>query len=248
MPAMLDAIIAAEAQGAVAHVIACFDDPGLDAARAVAMGPVIGLCEAALIAAGRIAKRFSVVTTLPRAVPIIEDLGDRYGCGRALCAVHAADIPVLDLEFAPVQTLPLIARKIRQSVEEDRAEAVVLGCAGMSAHLEQLGRDAGVPVAVLHGDRDLTIWFPWARQAAEDADGTLVRIEGGGHSWLLEDADSLPAIIATLVEGPLTDALDAAAASIDDLYGPEALARTLDRSRSKPYQLVPRHRWRLESR
>lgn len=146
VPAMLDAIMAAEAQGAVAHVIACFDDPGLDAARAVAMGPVIGLCEAALIAAGRIAKRFSVVTTLPRAVPIIEDLGDRYGCGRALCAVHAADIPVLDLEFAPVQTLPLIARKIRQSVEEDRAEAVVLGCAGMSAHLEQLGRDAGVPV------------------------------------------------------------------------------------------------------
>ena len=68
------------------------------------------------------------------------------GCGRALCAVHAADIPVLDLEYAPVQTLPLIARKIRQTVEEDRAEAVVLGCAGMSAHLEQLGRDAGVPV------------------------------------------------------------------------------------------------------
>ncbi|GLP88511.1 aspartate/glutamate racemase family protein [Tritonibacter mobilis] len=146
VPAMLDAILEAEAAGAVAHVIACFDDPGLDAARAVAKGPVIGLCEAALIAAGRIAKRFSVVTTLPRAVPIIEDLGDRYGCGRALCAVHAADIPVLDLEYAPVQTLPLIARKIRQTVEEDRAEAVVLGCAGMSAHLEQLGRDAGVPV------------------------------------------------------------------------------------------------------
>lgn len=146
VPAMLDAIIAAETQGAVAHVIACFDDPGLDAARAVAMGPVVGLCEAALIAAGRIAKRFSVVTTLPRAVPIIEDLGDRYGCGRGLCAVHAADIPVLDLEFAPGKTLPLITRKIRQSVEQDHAEAVVLGCAGMSAHLEQLGRDAGVPV------------------------------------------------------------------------------------------------------
>jgi allantoin racemase len=146
VPAMLDAIVDAEARGAAAHVIACFDDPGLDAARAVANGPVVGLCEAALIAAGRVAKRFSVVTTLPRAVPIIEDLAGRYGCGRSLRRVHAADIPVLDLETDPTRVLPLIARKIRQAVEEDGAEAVVLGCAGMSAHLERLSRDAGVPV------------------------------------------------------------------------------------------------------
>ena len=146
VPAMLDAILEAERQGAAAHVIACFDDPGLDAARAVASGPVVGLCEAALIAAGRVAKRFSVVTTLPRAVPIIEDLAGRYGCGRSLRRVHAADIPVLDLETDPDRALPLIAAKIRQAVEQDGAEAVVLGCAGMSAHLELLSCDAGVPV------------------------------------------------------------------------------------------------------
>ncbi|MCX7565964.1 aspartate/glutamate racemase family protein [Sulfitobacter sp. F26169L] len=146
VPAMLDAILTAESQGAMAHVIACFDDPGLDAARAFANGPVVGLCESALIAAGRIAKRFSVVTTLPRAIPIIEDLADTYGCGRRLRKVHAADIPVLDLETAADRVLPLIAAKIRQAAEEDGAEAVVLGCAGMSAHLSWLEREAGVPV------------------------------------------------------------------------------------------------------
>lgn len=146
VPAMLDSIVRAGSDGAAAHVIACFDDPGLDAAREVASGPVVGLCEAALIAAGLIAKRYSVVTTLPRSVPIIEDLADRYGAGRRLRKVHAADIPVLDLETDPARALAEILRSIRRSVEEDRIEAVVLGCAGMSAHLDRLSRDSGVPV------------------------------------------------------------------------------------------------------
>lgn len=105
----------------------------------------------------------------------------------------------------------------------------------------------GVPVAILHGDRDLTIWFPWGRQAAEAADGTLVRIEGGGHSWLLENPDSLPAIVSSLLDGPLAAPFDEAGATIEDCYGPEAIALTLDRPRNAPYQLEPGHAWRVES-
>lgn len=106
--------------------------------------------------------------------------------------------------------------------------------------------DHDVPVAILHGDRDLTIWYPWGRHAAEAADGTLVRIEGGGHSWLLENPDSLPAIIASLLDGPLGAPLDEAGATIAACYGPEAIALTLDATRDKPYQLEPAHHWRLD--
>ena len=38
---------AGEAAGCDAHVIACFGDPGLHAAREIANGPVIGIAEAA---------------------------------------------------------------------------------------------------------------------------------------------------------------------------------------------------------
>lgn len=103
-----------------------------------------------------------------------------------------------------------------------------------------------VPVAVLHGDRDLTVWFPWGRHAAEAADGTLVRIEGGGHSWLLENPDSLPAVLASLLDGPMAAPFDEAGRAIDDCYGPEALALTLDRPVHEPYRLEPGHHWRLE--
>ena len=123
--------------------------------------------------------------------------------------------------------------------------------ATMSRHdsldtLRDLGRD-GVPVIVVHGDRDLAIWYPNARQAAEAANGTLVRVEGGLHSWLLENADSLPAVIASLTEGVLGQALVERAGTVASCYGPEAIALTVDRPRSKPYQLDPGHRFRLES-
>lgn len=111
--------------------------------------------------------------------------------------------------------------------------------------LHRLAADA-VPVVVIHGDRDLVTWFASGRSAARAANGTLVRVERGGHSWLLEDADTLPAIVGSLLDGPLAAALPDGV-SISDLYGPEALALTLDRPMSEPYRLRAGHAWRLET-
>ena len=47
-------------------IIACFGDPGLEAAREALRGPVIGIAEAAFQAASLVAEGFSVVTTMTR--------------------------------------------------------------------------------------------------------------------------------------------------------------------------------------
>lgn len=144
LPALLRAIIAAERQGAAAHVIACFDDPGLDAAREVARGPVIGICQAAVQVAMTVAARFSVVTTLPRSVPIIEDLVQSYGAGHRCRRVRAADLPVLALEEPGGAAL--IQAEIIAARDVDRAEAVILGCAGMADLAAELQARCGIPV------------------------------------------------------------------------------------------------------
>lgn len=146
VPAMLDALRRAEARGAQAHVIACFDDPGIGAAREVVAGPVIGIAQAAMQVASLIAARFSVVTTLPRAIPIIEDLGHRYGMGHALRRVRAVDLPVLQLEADPDLARRLLTDQILAARREDGAEAVILGCAGMSDMCHSLSVETGVPV------------------------------------------------------------------------------------------------------
>lgn len=146
VPAMLAALRAAEARGAHVHVIACFDDPGLSAAREAVAGPVLGICQASLQVASTLAARFSIVTTLPRSVPIIEDLVDAYGANRRCRKVRAIDLPVLALEDEPERAEALIAAEILAARREDGAEAVVLGCAGMAEMCERLSRDTGIPV------------------------------------------------------------------------------------------------------
>ena len=146
VPPMLDALRRAEAEGAQAFVIACFDDPGLAAAREVVAGPVIGVAQAAMQVANVLAARFSVVTTLPRAIPIIEDLALRYGATHGLRRVRAVDLPVLGLEADPDRAKTLLRDQIIAARDEDGAEAVVLGCAGMSDMCHALSVETGLPV------------------------------------------------------------------------------------------------------
>ncbi|RVQ60599.1 aspartate/glutamate racemase family protein [Sinorhizobium medicae] len=146
VPGMLAEIRQGEAQGVDAYVIACFDDPGLHAAREVAKGPVIGICQAAVQVAMTISRRFSVITTLPRSVPIIEDLINDYGAERHCRKVRAIDLPVLALEEDPQKAERLLLQEIELAKAEDGAEAIVLGCAGMSSLCDRLKEATGVPV------------------------------------------------------------------------------------------------------
>ena len=88
----------AQGEGFDAVVIACFGDPGLDAARELTTAPVLGIAESAFHAASFVATGFSVVTTMTRTCVIAERLVQRYGFERTCRGIHGTDIPVLALE------------------------------------------------------------------------------------------------------------------------------------------------------
>jgi Hydantoin racemase len=145
LPGLLLEIARAERNGASAAVIACFDDTGLDAARALADIPVLGICEAALSAASFIAQRITVVTTMERSRLPLEHLVHRYGMVGKV-KVRAADIPVLSLEDPQSNARDRLRSEIATALREDKAEAIVLGCAGMADLTLELRREFGVPV------------------------------------------------------------------------------------------------------
>src|SRR6201995_2947115 len=62
VPGMLAEIAKGEADGVSAHIIACFDDTGLEAARCASLAPVIGIGEAAFHLSSMLGHFFSVVT------------------------------------------------------------------------------------------------------------------------------------------------------------------------------------------
>jgi len=129
-----------------AVVIACFGDPGLDAAREITTAPVLGIAEAAFHAASFVATGFSVVTTMTRTCVIAERLVVRYGFERSCRGIHGTDIPVLALETCGEDTIAQIEASARNALARDRSGAIVLGCGGMSALCRSLQQRLGVPV------------------------------------------------------------------------------------------------------
>ena len=142
VPGLIQALL--KSPDADAGIIACFDDTGLDAARSAARFPVVGICEAALVTAGQIAKRIAVVTTLPRSIVPLEELVRRYGFAeRAL--VSACNVAVLDLERPGSGAQEKLKAEIARALDRG-AEAIVLGCAGMADLAHKLSQQFGVPV------------------------------------------------------------------------------------------------------
>ena len=140
------AVRAGEREGIEGYVIACFGDTGLEAAREVASGPVVGMTEAALYAAALIAPVFSIVTLPPRTRVFAERVLWHAGLERRCPKVRAIDVTVLDCDDeASVVMEPFIA-EARRAILEDHAEAIILGCAGLQHLVEPLSLTLGVPV------------------------------------------------------------------------------------------------------
>ena len=115
----------------------------------------------------------------------------------------------------------------------------VLLSSGSTSTLARLKKQ-GVPVFVLHGERDQVVPVAAARDAAERTGGELVLIHGAAHSWLLEDPETLRSIVAELLGDGLGEAclqaivdagLDPATVSVTEMerafYAPDAIALRL---------------------
>ena len=146
VPGVIEEILRAEASGADAHVVACFDDTGLDAARSAAAAPVVGIGEAAFHMASLVSSRFTVITTLARSVPIIERNLAVTGLAARCARVRASDISVLALEDPASNARNRISDMIACAIREDGADGIVLGCAGMANLAGDLSAAHGLPV------------------------------------------------------------------------------------------------------
>ncbi|MDX2482578.1 MAG: aspartate/glutamate racemase family protein [Pseudodonghicola sp.] len=146
VPHVLSAVRAAEAAGAEAAVIACFDDPGLREARAEVSIPVIGIGEAAFHAAALLGRPWSVVTTTATALPGMRKNVTDYGLNANCVQVRACNIRVLDLERAGSGATEKVSAEIASAVSEDGAGTVTLGCAGMADLAADLSTAHGITV------------------------------------------------------------------------------------------------------
>ncbi|MEW1958350.1 aspartate/glutamate racemase family protein [Kineococcus sp. NPDC059986] len=134
-----------ERDGVDGYVVACFGDTGLPAARELARGPVVGMTEAALQAVSLLAHRFCVITMPPRTLAMTDRVVQELGLAHR-CTVRAVDVSVAEVESGAGPAFDAFAQEARQALADDGAEAVVLGCAGLTELVDGLREALGVPV------------------------------------------------------------------------------------------------------
>jgi allantoin racemase len=127
-------------------VIACFGDPGLHAAREVSPVPVVGIAEASMLMACTVAHSFSIVTVLPRIRPMFESMVGLHGLENRCASIRTTPLSVLDCERDPAAAGREIVKAARLAIDEDGAEAICLGCAGMGPLDKTVEAELGVPV------------------------------------------------------------------------------------------------------
>ena len=133
-PAVMQAIMRGEKEGMDAYIISCFGDPGLQAARELTDKPVLGIAESAITAAKFLAPYFSIVSVLDRSVKVTADVVSNYGATQFCRSIRSTGLSVLDFGADPERGLTALAKQSKLAVEEDKAECILLGCAGEILH------------------------------------------------------------------------------------------------------------------
>ena len=146
IPHVLELVRQANANGVDAIVLACFSDPGLEPARELSDALVLGIQETTLHIAATLGHKYTILTPLAKRIASKEQDVRRFRAESACASVRALGMTVPETEADPTRTKARILAVAREAIEQDGAEVVVLGCAGMVGYAEDVERELGIVV------------------------------------------------------------------------------------------------------
>ena len=129
-----------------AVIQAGFGEHGREGLQELVDVPVLDITEAAAIVAMLIGRTYSVVTTLDRTVPMIEDRLMLAGLTPAAPRYAPATCLSWPSKKIPKPPSTAIVAQAQAAVHDDKAEVIILGCGGMAGLDQRIQQDCGVPV------------------------------------------------------------------------------------------------------
>ncbi len=129
-----------------AVVLAGFGRVGIDALKEALDIPVVSISEASMAMACLLGHRFTTLTMLQQFIPYQQDLVRLYGFEAKCASVRAINVNVEECVTNRVETLAQLSAEIAKIVAADRAEVVILACAGLCGYERELSSLAGIPV------------------------------------------------------------------------------------------------------
>ncbi len=132
-----------------AIIIGCYADTGLDVARELSPGPVVGPAQASMHYAAMLGERFSILTPVSSVIPMIRRLVKLYGMDSHLASILAIGASIAEISQARHGVYHLLLEHGKRAIDQDGAEALILGCMSMAFEprlAERLQSELGVPV------------------------------------------------------------------------------------------------------
>jgi len=126
-------------------VLACFGDPGLYLLKELSDVPVIGIAEASMSIALLLGTSFGILAGMRRAVELMDSMVRTYGLEDRYAGTQSLDIRVLDFEKNRSHTLDIL-EAASNKLRERGAEVLLLGCAGLTAFVDDLQERVSMPV------------------------------------------------------------------------------------------------------
>jgi allantoin racemase len=125
--------IKAKEEGYDGIFVTCMDDPGVESIREKVDIPVIGAFQASVFTAIMLSEMFSIITVVDNVVPLIREHVREQGINGSLASIRVIDVSVPDLasKYKRENLIVELCNMSKTAIEEDGAEAIVLGCTGM---------------------------------------------------------------------------------------------------------------------
>lgn len=138
------ALATREAPNALGYVIACFSDPGLYALRDATDLPVLGIQEAAMMTAMTLGQNVGVIAIKRASITRHARAFGAMGVSGRITGERALGIGVTDLTGDATLNAMIAAGVALR--DQDGADVLIMGCAGMARYRDPLEQATGLPV------------------------------------------------------------------------------------------------------
>jgi allantoin racemase len=128
-----------------AFIIACYSDPGLHVCREGTTRPVFGIAECGVLTALARAERFGVIAIMQRSIARHMRYLRQMGLMDRLAGERPLNMSVAEIASGD-GTLSRMIEVGRALKDQDGANTIVMGCAGMARHRKPLEDALGIPV------------------------------------------------------------------------------------------------------
>lgn len=132
-------------QDYAAFVIACYSDPGLHSVREATKKPVLGISECGILTALTLGQKFGVIAILKQSIPRHLRYIGALGVAERLAGELAVGLGVTELADEG-KTFGRMVEAGKALRDQQGADVVVMGCAGMARYRKPLQDAIGIPV------------------------------------------------------------------------------------------------------